>query len=92
MAKARLESDGKLFWWCPGCLREHGVPIAGMDGHAVWEWNGNAEFPSLTPSVKVLPTLVHPLCHSIMTAGQLHFCADTSHKLAGRTVDMEELK
>jgi len=85
---ARLTPDGELEWFCPGCKREHRVPVVG--GRA-WLWNGSTTRPTLEPSVKILPTLVHPLCHSVLTDGAIHFCNDCSHGLGGTLFVMEPL-
>ncbi len=36
-------------WWCPGCDEAHAVPV----GEGGWKWNGDAEAPTLDPSVDV---------------------------------------
>jgi hypothetical protein len=41
---------GRLSWWCPGCSMAHQVIT---EGHQAWEWNGDAEMPSFSPSVLV---------------------------------------
>ena len=30
-------------------------------------------------------------CHSFVTDGKIHFCADCSHALAGQVVDMKDM-
>jgi len=30
-------------------------------------------------------------CHSVVTDGKIHFCADCSHELAGQVVDMKDM-
>ena len=57
-----------LFLCCPGC----GVPRAVMfrPGYAfgqVWEWDGNREAPTVTPSIE------HPGCwRGWLTNGEFH--------------------
>lgn len=41
---------GRLSWWCPGCSMAHQVITEGEDA---WGWNGSADKPSFSPSVKV---------------------------------------
>lgn len=36
---------------------------------------------------KTIPSI----CHYILTAGQLNFCGDSTHALAGKTVPLPEL-
>lgn len=31
------------------------------------------------------------VCHSIVTQGRIHFCGDSTHALAGQTVDLPEI-
>lgn len=46
--------DGKtgtrLYMWCPGCADLHAVEI---EGQPRWEWDGNLEAPTVSPSIKV---------------------------------------
>lgn len=79
----------RIMWYCPGCLCSHGVPIP-PDPRA-WRWNGSLEKPALSPSVLI--DLGHGTdrpsrCHSFLSGGQIEYCADSTHHLAGRTVPM----
>jgi len=70
-----------------------------------WTFDGNLEQPTFSPSFKHTRTrfpsyteagigIGEPLpfiCHYILTAGQLQFCGDSSHKMAGQTVPLPEL-
>jgi hypothetical protein len=76
------------------------VPIR-TEPHPCWQWNGNAERPSITPSyLEYLPEhtrsdgTVSPrrtLCHCIITDGTIQFCGDSPHELSGKTVPMEPI-
>jgi hypothetical protein len=83
--------------WCPGCDSAKGIPIPGEDGAlpfdgSHWEWDGNILTPTLSPSI-----LSHvsrddkPRCHSFLKVGQWEFLSDSTHALAGQTVDMVPL-
>lgn len=37
-------------FWCPGCDEAHAVAVDGSRG---WRWNGDADKPTITPSVLV---------------------------------------
>lgn len=52
-------ADGLKFW-CPGCVSAHVVSIPPAPSH--WDWNGDVERPTITPSVLVLShmTFVDP--------------------------------
>lgn len=36
-------------FWCPGCAEVHAVPV----GAGGWQYNGNPDKPTLTPSILV---------------------------------------
>lgn len=46
MAKVKRTSDGRWAFNCPGCNEDHEVTDA-------WQFNGNADLPTFTPSVHV---------------------------------------
>lgn len=39
-------------YWCPGCDRGHTISF-GTD--ETWQWDGNAEHPTFSPSILVYP-------------------------------------
>lgn len=90
--KARLSTDGTVLFWCPGCLSYHGCqtdpnhrnPITG----ALWQWNGDMENPTLTPSILIHGGGRTPRCHLFVRDGKIEFLSDCSHALAGQTVEM----
>jgi hypothetical protein len=82
-------SDQHYAWFhCPACDKKHAVST----GPGRWGWNGDAEKPTLTPSVKVTgggdPNYC---CHSFVADGRIQFLGDCSHALAGQTVDLPEI-
>lgn len=94
-SKLRSAQDGHILFWCPGCDGAHMIRIAGP--HA-WGYNGNADAPTFTPSVLVQyngPDADQPgrppaVCHSFVTDGRIRFLGDSTHGLAGRTVDLPD--
>ena len=87
---------GHVFY-CPGCQGEH--VITTLPHPNGWTFNGNEEKPTFTPSI-----LVHagrkwvdggaidtPRCHSFVTDGRIQFLGDSTHALAGQTVDLPEI-
>jgi len=42
--------NGELIWHCPGCDESHMVPVEGPNA---WEFNGDIQYPTLSPSIKV---------------------------------------
>lgn len=86
---------------CPGCKEPHVIPTYGPKA---WGFDGNEESPTFTPSILITrkgidyPTADHPgtpvieICHSFIRAGRWEFLGDCTHKLAGQTVPMIEIK
>jgi hypothetical protein len=100
MNVAATHFDGiALNWYCPGCKKRHGVTVKPRGDVIPWEWNGDLEKPTLSPSVLVNGMrgnsspewdAANPRCHSFMREGKLEFLGDCEHELAGQTVDMVE--
>ncbi len=92
---ARLARSGNRLWhWCPACASLHAYVIEAPEG-PVWTWNGDAERPTLAPSMLCFHPLPgghrRTLCHYFLTDGQLQFCGDSPHALAGKTVPLPDL-
>lgn len=71
---------------CLGCGCAHTVPTIGP---RAWEFNGDTDRPTFSPSVLV--TSMSPggkRCHSFVRNGRIEYLADCSHHLAGQTVDL----
>lgn len=87
--------------WCPGCNEMHVVPDSWtFDGNAALPTfspsvriRGVRTHPdtglALERDAEGRP--VEFCCHYILTAGRLNFCGDSTHALAGQTVDLPEL-
>jgi hypothetical protein len=90
------DRDGRLVaysFYCPGCEHSHVYFL--KIGEKVWDFNGDLESPTFTPSLlnRCEP---HPdpklrVCHLNLTAGKLHFHPDCTHDLAGQVVDLPDL-
>lgn len=81
------EEGHTLMHWCPGCKSRHLINIEKPNlSNAVWRWDGNVESPTFTPSINIIGH-----CHYFITAGKISFCADSTHELAGKTVDLPEI-
>lgn len=61
-----------IVYRCPGCNDERCVPVRPWPDGASWEWDGNVEAPTLTPSI------LHGDCackwHGYLTAGEFVSC------------------
>ena len=63
---------------CPACNEFHGLDER-------FTWNGDTEKPSFTPSLVVRDAKLKTVCHSIITAGEIHYQPDCTHPFAGQT-------
>lgn len=100
-AKLRSTSNG-VAHWCPGCNEPH-VYTTKPGGRVCWSFDGNLDAPTFAPSMKVSisrPVRSAPgerpsawtdeICHYFLTGGRLQFCGDSTHALAGQTVDLPD--
>jgi hypothetical protein len=98
-------SNGYLEWRCPGCEEDHIIPTANIIGTASimntsgsgagWFWNGDVNKPTVAPSVLRCSHPRHeqpdsPRCHVFIREGKLMFMVDSTHHLAGHTVEIPE--
>ncbi len=94
--KTVIEHDGVVVVWCPGCKNLHSLYIPPHAGRPQWQWDGNLEAPTFTPSLLITwrkrDNTVFRRCHSYIRNGQWQFLSDCTHELAGKTVDMVELQ
>lgn len=96
--KLRSAEGGYILFWCPGCDGAHMIRVASADRPGGWGFNGNAEKPTFTPSVKVtypgsdagVDGAPPAICHSFVTDGRVQFLADCTHARAGQTVDLPD--
>ena len=96
MAKKRAFDfgDGEIGFECPGCGYGHSVSTEKPNPFgAQWTFNGNFYRPTFSPSIFVNREGGggYPKCHSFVRDGRIIFCADSTHELAGQTVDLPEI-
>lgn len=89
--KEIFNSDKSHHSWaikCPGCGDYHLFDKR-------WTFNGNMEKPTFTPSMlsKAPSGDGQPMrvCHSFATNGRINFLSDSTHALAGQTVDLPDI-
>lgn len=59
------------------------------EGTPNWSWNGDAEKPTLHPSVLTkFGRGGAQICHSFVNDGKVRFLDDCTHELKGQTVDL----
>lgn len=79
--------DGIYLHWCPGCKQEHWIFVDEPSGTgATWSYNGNPEKPTFSPSVNIVGQ-----CHYFITDGEIQFCGDSKHELAGQTIPLPNM-
>ena len=99
----RSEQWENYYFWCEGCKELHGFrtkapqPPLTVYPNPVWTFNGNVERPTFTPSLRYRRHRADypgckPHCHTIVTDGQVQFCSDCEHELAGKTVEMSSIE
>lgn len=89
MAKVVHESE-YVRYRCPGCKHDHTVPAKR------WNWNGDLDKPTLSPSVKhyyISPKDGREIttCHYHIINGWIEYCNDCQHELNGQKVELPEI-
>ncbi len=87
----RALAGGRVAFYCPGCDGPHQVGVE-PPAAVVWGWNRNAERPTFSPSILVSwewgEAREKRACHSFVRDGRIEFLSDSTHELAGQTVDL----
>ena len=85
--KVYKTKTGKVYvFWCKGCEATHSFDVREDGGQPTWEFNGDMENPSFTPS---LHYNYRPFCHLNMKNGIIEYCKDCYHKYSGQNVPLE---
>lgn len=87
---------GRLLFRCPACAATSRFFPSGHAVNDSWAFNGDMDRPTLSPSVKC--KTVHPetgaayICHFFVRDGQIEYCGDCTHAMAGKTVPMLDME
>lgn len=86
-------SDGQMVLWCPGCDCFHGFYPKTKPGPGPrWDFDGDMDKPTINPSLLVTRQYgdgrEQTICHSFIRNGQWQYLNDSTHILAGQTVDV----
>ena len=89
MRKLRTAKDSngdKIYIFnCPGCDHQHYF-------NKDWSFDGNFEKPTFSPSLlNYFPNDDSYRCHLFIKDGKIEYLNDCSHKLSGKTIDMEDI-
>lgn len=98
MAKLKILEHSHAVFFCPACDEAHSIPV-NMDGatrpESFWEWNQDTDRPTLKPSLLWNVggwNPMQPICHSFVTDGKIEYLGDSTHGMAGKTVEIPEWK
>jgi len=76
---------------CPGCEAWHTYRSGPKhDDFPTWEWNGSVSSPTFYPSM-IVGRGTDRVCHFFVTHGWIAFELDSTHHLAGKTVELPEV-
>ena len=88
VGKYLRKQHGGWAHYCPGCEEIHHYPVDEPHPNGSrWQFDGNMEKPSFTPSMNIGPDW----CHYYLTKGMLIFSACSGHGLGGKTMPLPEL-
>ena len=93
--------------WCPGCEEAHTISTERLGDWTgpCWTFNGNLQRPDFKPSVRItyngadagqdrgdgFGRAPPACCHYFINDGNIQFCGDSTHALAGQTVPLPPL-
>lgn len=87
-----------LMFVCPGCDKDgrgglHMLAVNSNTKKPSWDFNGNLEKPTLSPSIltRFETTSGLFICHSFLRDGVFEFLNDCTHHLAGQHVEIPDL-
>lgn len=96
-------ADAGWLHWCPACNEAHMIAVEHANSNgAKWTFDGNMEAPTFAPSVLIkigpFPTVpvgrpdagMTKVCHYFIRQGNIEFCSDCTHELAGKTVPLPD--
>ena len=81
--KRRKTQNGFIYiFWCPGCNEQHTFDVRPGE----WEFNGNWDNPSFSPSLNLLPQ--GGRCHLFLKDGIIDFLGDCNHHLNNQKIPL----
>lgn len=95
----RIEGvTGKILQYefkCPACNFRHVFNVDAGKRH-VWIFDGNTEVPTFKPSLKMIKRVgvnrTKHICHLYVRKGKIKFLNDSTHHMAGKTVDLPKME
>lgn len=87
---------GNFMHYCPGCKMLHSINTKTRNiNNAIWSFNGDQNKPTFAPSINIRWEPVKGQagrCHYFIKDGMIEYCSDSTHELAGKTVELPDLK
>lgn len=87
---------------CPACAADkdagsgHMFSVRMGNGAPGWDFNGDFERPTFSPSMLARCTLGKErrphVCHSFVREGRIEYLGDCTHAMAGQTVELPEIE
>ena len=94
MAKVHLDPGSVVSFTCPGCGLPHALNLNPAE-RPCWQFSGDAGNPTIAPSINAWrefgASRHAERCHSFVRNGRIQFLPDSTHDLAGKTVDLPDL-
>ena len=94
-----IDKDKKVYgymFFCPACGFHHMFNTAYKNSlGAIWNFNGNLEKPTFSPSLLVNKGGIEPkipICHLFVRDGKIQYLNDCTHNFAGKIIEMEDVK
>lgn len=94
--------NGMIGFHCPACDQMHFYRTKEFEFPGPkWDFNGNVENPTFSPSLLVLTNaprneeekinrVEYTQCHLFITNGQILYCTDCPHELAGQSIPLPD--
>lgn len=76
-------SNGYHVFYCPGCRGAHLFTDK-------WQFNGDLDKPTISPSILVYQHSNQPQCHSFVREGKIQYLPDSTHSLTGQTINLPD--
>jgi len=83
-----LSMGDSIYFHCPGCNILHPYLVV---GERAWNYNGNPDKPTFTPSLLVDGSRPERRCHLFLTDGKIQYLDDCFHHLKNTTIDLVDI-
>lgn len=84
---------GEYMFWCLGCNSYHSVTtLVKNEKGCQWQFNGNIESPTFTPSIVVNKDFLERLCHSSIADGKIQYHGDCFHSLKNQIIELQNVE